>query len=242
MNSVGSRSLQTAGSALSRAADEILIKGKQAAAQILQAGGAEVGFEIEDGIGMFRVSGTARAISVQDLAKSLRREKLSGFESGLDASATYEGPPTFPNGCHICEVEIDPETGTVAVVRYTIVDDLGRIINPLIVRGQVHGGVAQGLGQALMENVVYDSQSGQMLTATLLDYALPRAADMPKLNFSYNEIPCTTNPLGSKGAGEAGTIGALPALMSAIADALGVMHIDMPATPEKIWRAARTAG
>ena len=241
MNTVGSRSLQTAGSALARATDAIIAKGKQAAAQILQAGGAEIVFEIEDGVGRFKVQGTTRAISVEDLGQTLKRETLSGFENGLDESASYEGPPTFPNGCHICEVEIDPETGTVAIVRYTIVDDLGRIINPLIVWGQVHGGVAQGLGQALMENVVYDAESGQLLTATLLDYALPRAEDMPRVNIVTNEIPCTTNPLGSKGAGEAGTVGALPAMVSAISDALGVAHIDMPATPEKVWRATRTA-
>jgi len=135
-------------------------------------------------------------------------------------------------------VEIDPETGHAELVRYTIVDDVGRVINPLILEGQIHGGVAQGLGQALMENAVYESESGQLLTATFADYAMPRAGDMPALDVVYNEIPCKTNPLGAKGAGEAGTIGSLPAIIGAISDALGLAHIDMPATPEKIWRAA----
>jgi carbon-monoxide dehydrogenase large subunit len=125
------------------------------------------------------------------------------------------------------------------IVAYQIVDDVGRIINPMILDGQVHGGVAQGLGQALMEHAIYDGESAQLSTATFVDYAMPRAADMPDLDIAYNEIPCTTNPLGAKGAGEAGTIGSLPAIIGAIADALGVVHIDMPATPEKIWRAAR---
>jgi carbon-monoxide dehydrogenase large subunit len=136
-------------------------------------------------------------------------------------------------------VEIDPQTGTVEFQRYVIVDDVGRVINPLIVDGQIHGGVAQGLGQALLEHCIYDPQSGQLMTATFVDYAMPRAHDMPDLDISYNEVPCTTNPLGAKGAGEAGTIGALPAVIGALCDALNVAHIDMPATPEKIWRTAQ---
>jgi carbon-monoxide dehydrogenase large subunit len=178
---------------------------------------------------------------MSELASTLKRERLPGFENGLDDSGSFESPPTFPNGCHICEVEIDPETGIVEIVAYHIVDDVGRVINPMILDGQIHGGVAQGLGQALMEKIVYDEESGQLVTATFTDYAMPRADDMPALDISYNEIPCKTNPLGVKGAGEAGTIGALPAIIGAISDALGVSHIDMPATPEKIWRLSRNS-
>ena len=145
----------------------------------------------------------------------------------------------FRSGCHICEVEIDPDTGKIDVLSYEVVDDMGRIINPLLVEGQVHGGVVQGLGQVLMEDCVYDRETGQLLTASFNDYAMPRASDVPNIGFSYNEVLCATNPLGAKGAGEAGTIGAMPALVSAIADALEVEHIDMPATPEKVWRALR---
>jgi carbon-monoxide dehydrogenase large subunit len=238
---VGSRSLQTAGNAMALAMETIVKKGKVAAGQVLQAGGAEMDFEVADGIGRFFVAGTARAITVPELAIALKRERLPGFENGLDESAGFESPSTFPNGCHICEVEVDPETGTVTIDRYVIVDDVGRVINPMIVDGQIHGGVAQGLGQALMEHCVYDPQSGQLVTATFVDYVMPRASDMPDLDISYNEVPCLTNPLGAKGAGEAGTIGALPAIIGAISNALDVAHIDMPATSEKIWRAANAA-
>ncbi len=236
---MGSRSAQASGNAIGVAVDAVVRKGKSAASQVLQAGGAPVEFEVAEGTGRFRVAGTSRSIGVGELASTLIRERLPGFENGLDDSGTFELPPTFPNGCHICEVEIDPETGTVEIVAYHIVDDVGRVINPMILDGQIHGGVAQGLGQALMENCVYDEDSGQLVTATFVDYAMPRADDMPALDIAYNEILCTTNPLGVKGAGEAGTIGALPAIIGAISDALGILHIDMPATPEKIWRAMR---
>jgi carbon-monoxide dehydrogenase large subunit len=234
---VGSRSLQTSGNAMVLAMESIVKKGKAAAGQVLQAGGAVVDFEVAAGTGRFFVTGTQRRIGITELALTLKRENLPGFENGLDEQASFESPPTFPNGCHICEVEVDPETGTVAFDRYVIVDDVGRVINPLIVDGQIHGGVAQGIGQALYENCVYDPDSGQLMTATFVDYIMPRADNMPDLDISYNEVPCLTNPLGAKGAGEAGTIGALPAVIGAISDALGVAHIDMPATPEKIWRA-----
>jgi carbon-monoxide dehydrogenase large subunit len=239
---VGSRSVQTAGNAIHIASANIVKKGKAAASQVLQAGGAEVDFEIREGVGRFRVAGTPREISLSELATTLRREKIPGFESGLDDAGAFDSPPTFPNGCHICEVEIDPDTGKVEIVGYHIVDDVGTVINPLLLEGQIHGGVAQGIGQAMMENAVYDPDSGQLLSATFADYAMPRADDMPDLDLAYEEIPCTTNPLGSKGAGEAGTIGSLPAIIGAIADAIGVLHIDMPATPEKIWRTLRSAG
>ncbi len=234
---VGSRSIQTAGSALKLAMDRVIDRGKAAARQVLQAGPAEVIFRVDEEGGRFCVTGTQRSISLPELASALRQDSLPGFENGLDESASFDSPPTYPNGCHICEVEIDPETGVVSLVRYVVVDDVGRLINPLIVDGQIHGGIAQGLGQALMENCLYDPESGQLLTATFSDYVMPRADQMPELDIRYNEVPCVTNPLGVKGAGEAGTIGSLPALVGAISDAIGVPHIDMPVTPEKIWRA-----
>jgi carbon-monoxide dehydrogenase large subunit len=234
----GSRSLNMAGGALEIASDAVIRKGKEAAAHVLQAGGAAVDFAVSDGAGLFRVQGSDRAISVPELALTLKREKLAGFENGLDSDGQYHGTAsTFPNGCHICEVEIDADTGKTDVVSYHVLDDFGRVINPMLVKGQVHGGVAQGLGQALMENCVYDASSGQILTASFTDYAMPRAVDLPDMHFEYREFPCATHPLGAKGCGEAGTVGALPAVMSAVADALGVVHIDMPATPERIWRA-----
>src|SRR5262249_39593468 len=139
----------------------------------------------------------------------------------------------------ICEVEVDPETGKTDIVSYNVLDDFGRVINPMLVRGQVHGGVVQGLGQAVMEDVVYDAETGQLLTASFSGYAMPRADDLPDIEFAYEEIPCKTHALGAKGCGEAGTVGALPVVISAISDALGVPHIDMPATPERVWRALR---
>jgi aerobic carbon-monoxide dehydrogenase large subunit len=166
-----------------------------------------------------------------------------GLEPGFAESGHFTPPaPTFPNGCHVCEVEIDPETGGIEIVRYLVVDDFGTVVNPLLLRGQVHGGIAQGIGQAMLERCVYDADSGQLVTGSLTDYALPRAADLPALEFSYNVVPCRTNPLGVKGAGEAGAIGAPPALINAVIDAvaeLGIDSLDMPLTPERLWRALR---
>ncbi|HVZ92028.1 MAG TPA: xanthine dehydrogenase family protein molybdopterin-binding subunit [Rhizomicrobium sp.] len=236
----GSRSLNMSGGALNTASDEVIRKGKAAAGQVLQAGGAEVDFAVVEGVGTFRVANSDRAISLGELAVTLRREKLPGFENGLDSDAVFQGAAsTFPNGCHICEVEVDPETGKVDVVSYRVLDDFGRVINPMLVAGQVHGGVVQGLGQALMENMVYDSETGQPLSATFSDYAMPRADDVPDIAFAYEEIPCRTHEMGAKGCGEAGTVGALPCAISAVCDALDIDHIDMPATPERVWRALR---
>jgi len=238
----GSRSLNMSGAALQIASDEVIKKGKTAAGQVLQAGGAAVTFDIVEGIGRFKVSDSDRAMTVGELAVTLKREQVPGFEKGLDSDGTYAGQaPTFPNGCHVCEAEIDAETGKVDIVSYKVLDDFGRVINPMLVAGQVHGGIAQGLGQALLENIVYEPDTGQLLTATFQDYAMPRADDMPDVDFAYEEIPCKTNPMGAKGCGEAGTVGALPAVMSAVADAIGVAHIDMPATPERVWRAIQAA-
>ena len=236
---VGSRSIQTAGSALKLAMDRVIEKGKSAARQLLQAGSAEIEFQIAKDGGRFHVEGTDRSIALTELASILRQERMPGFEDGLDEQASFDSPPTFPNGCHICEIEIDPDTGDIDIGRYVVIDDVGRVINPLIVDGQIQGGIAQGLGQALMEHCRYDPDSGQLITATFTDYVMPRADQMPNLEIHYNEVLCTTNPLGVKGAGEAGTIGCLPALVGAISDAIGVAHIDMPVTPEKIWHALR---
>jgi carbon-monoxide dehydrogenase large subunit len=236
----GSRSLNMSGGALLGASDEVIRRGTVAAGQVLQAGGKDVGFEIVDGIGKFRVAGGGGEIGLTELATTLKREKLPGFENGLDSDAVYKGTSsTFPNGCHVCEVEIDPQTGKVTLLGYHVLDDFGKVINPMLVAGQVHGGVVQGLGQALLENCVYDPDTAQLLTASFSDYAMPRADDMPDIDFAYEEIPCKTHALGAKGCGEAGTVGAMPAVMSAICDALGVVHMDMPATPERVWRALK---
>jgi carbon-monoxide dehydrogenase large subunit len=236
----GSRSLNMSGGALEVTSEEVIRKGKSAAGHVLQASGKEVGFEVVEGSGRFRVIDTDRVIGIGELAIALKREPVPGFKQGLDSDGTYVGQaPTFPNGCHICEVEVDPETGKVDLVSYKVLDDFGRVINPMLVAGQVHGGVVQGIGQALLEDVVYDPESGQLLTASFSDYGMPRAYDIPDIEFAYEEIPCKTHALGAKGCGEAGTVGALPAVMSAVADALGVPHIDMPATPERLWRALR---
>ena len=168
-----------------------------------------------------------------------------GIEPGFAESGHFTpATPTFPNGCHVCEVEIEPDTGLVHVVGYRVVDDFGTVINPLLLRGQVQGGVGQGIGQAMLEQCVYDSATGQLVTGSLIDYCLPRADDLPAIGFATNVVPCRTNPLGVKGAGEAGAIGAPPALVNAVVDALsplGIEHLDMPLTSERLWRAIRAA-
>ena len=167
---------------------------------------------------------------------------LDKLEPGLNENAFYDPTNfTYPAGCHICEVEVDPQTGKVEVCAFTAMDDFGNIINPMIVEGQVHGGVAQGLGQAMLEDCIYDPESGQLLTATYMDYAMPRADDFPNFKVGNNVTACTHNPLGVKGCGEAGAIGSPPAFINAVTDAIGIKHIDMPATPERVWRAMQTA-
>ncbi|MFO1154020.1 MAG: xanthine dehydrogenase family protein molybdopterin-binding subunit [Rhodospirillales bacterium] len=235
----GSRSIPVGGPAVNAACDAVLARGRRFAAHLLQADAAAIELG-EDG---FRVAGSGRRIGLLDLAAAARSaENLPAGETpGLDASGTYDcEASTFPYGCHVAEVEIDPDTGAVTVVRYTPADDFGVIINPLLVAGQVQGGVAQGIGQALLEEAVYDRGSGQLVTASFLDYALPHASDVPAIRPAFTTVPCRTNPLGSKGAGEAGAIAACPAVINALLDALaarGVTHIDMPATPERVWRA-----
>ncbi|HTZ80034.1 MAG TPA: xanthine dehydrogenase family protein molybdopterin-binding subunit [Stellaceae bacterium] len=236
----GSRALSVAGSALYEASDEVIAKGRAVAAHLLEAGVEDVAYA--DGV--FRVSGTDLMIDLFEVAKAARDPARlpPGMTPGLDV--TRQRVPqaeTFPNGCHVVEVEIDPDTGAVAVDRYTIVDDFGRTINPMMLEGQVHGGIAQGIGQALLEGTRYDPESGQLLTGSFMDYAMPRADDLPSFSFTTHNVPCTTNPLGVKGAGEAGSVGAPPAVMNAIIDALhrktGLRHLDMPATPQRVWQA-----
>jgi carbon-monoxide dehydrogenase large subunit len=228
--SFASRSMGAAGSALFHAAEAVIEKGKKAAAKILEAAEADLSYRN----GFFEVTGTDRRVSIFEAAK----------KENLDTNLVSNTPQHFPNGCHIAELEIDPETGAVEMIAYNGADDSGRLINKMIVEGQVHGGMAQGLGQALMENAVYD-KTGQLLAGSFMDYAMPRAADMPPtLNEAFLELPCTTNPIGVKGAGEAGTTGALAAIMNAIAAALpgdAGRYLDMPATPLKLWQALQKA-
>ncbi|HZU88685.1 MAG TPA: xanthine dehydrogenase family protein molybdopterin-binding subunit, partial [Stellaceae bacterium] len=238
-----SRTAALGGGAATMAADKILAKAGKIAAHMLEAAEDDVEFSN----GTFRVVGTDRTVSLQEVAAVayVPSRLPPGLETGLYEVASFAPEiPNFPNGCHVCEVEIDPETGLTRVLRYVVVDDVGTVINPLTLAGQIHGGVAQGIGQAFTERLVYDEESGQLLTGSLMDYGLPRADEVCAFELAENPVPTKTNPLGVKGAGEAGNVGALAAIMNAIVDALaplGVTHIDMPATPEKIWRAIRAA-
>ena len=239
----GSRSLPVGGAALAHAADKLVAKGKKIAAHMLEAAEADIAFAD----GAFAIAGTDRAVTIEAVARAAFNPGAlpPGVEPGFAESGHFTPPaPTFPNGCHVCEVEIDPDTGEIAILRYVVVDDFGTVINPLLLAGQVHGGIAQGVGQAMLERVVFEPESGQLVTGSLTDYALPRADDLPALEFRYNVVPCRTNPLGLKGAGEAGAIGAPPALVNAVVDALsalGIEHLDMPLTREAIWRRIRDA-
>ncbi len=244
----GSRSLHMSGGAILEAADKVIAKGKMVAGRLLNAAPDEIEFSVSEAEGgRFTVQGTDRSISIGTVAMEARR--LPGddeSEPGLDTTSAYQSTnSTFPNGAHVCEVEIDPETGVTRIERYSVVDDFGRIINPMIVLGQVQGGIVQGIGQALTENCVYDPDSGQLVTGSFMDYALPRADDVPMFDIGFaDNAPCPSNPLGSKGCGEAGTVGALAAVMNAVADAVkvrGIDHIDMPATPIRVWQALNAA-
>lgn len=236
----GSRGLPVGGVSCERAADAVIEKARRIAADMLEAATADVQFSD----GTFEIAGTDRRLALADVAAAALdpRYTSAGEEAGLSASGSFQPKVrTFPNGCHICEVEIDPETGATRIVRYTVADDFGTVVNPLLLAGQIHGGVGQGIGQALLERCVYDEQSGQLLTGSFMDYGLPRADDLPLVDLILNEAaPCKTNPLGIKGAGEAGAVGAPPAVVNAVIDALsdsGITHLDMPITPERIWRA-----
>jgi carbon-monoxide dehydrogenase large subunit len=243
----GARSMHMGGTALHQAAQMVLSKGRAFAAHLLQADAEEVSFRD----GRFTVGGGERGIDLLALAEAARdpanlpAEMPGGLSRGLDADAYNDSDVfTFPNGCHAAEIEIDPETGSVTLERYAAIDDYGRLINPMLTVGQVQGGLAQGIGQALLEHTVYDEQSGQLLSGSLMDYALPRADDLPPLDITLAALPTAVNPLGVKGAGQAGCIAAPQTIVHAILDALaplGIEHIDMPATPERIWRAIRNA-
>ena len=238
----GARSLYSEGQAIVLTTDTVITKGKQAAAEALEAAPADIAFAN----GRFSIVGTDRGIDILTLAATQRQKAVAGEEAvTLDSAEVAQiKAHTFPNGCHLAEVEVDPETGVVRVDRYVVCDDVGKAVNPMIVRGQVHGGVAQGTGQALFERTAYDPDSGQLLSGSFMDYALPRAGDLPDIEVEFLEIPCLTNPLGVKGAGEAGAVGSPPAVINAVLDALaedGVTHIDMPATPEVVWRALEAA-
>jgi carbon-monoxide dehydrogenase large subunit len=239
----GSRSLPVGGNAIGMAMQRIIDKGKKVAAHRLEA--AEADIEFSDGA--YVVTGTDKRIGMAEVAQAALNPLMlpPGLEPGFAETAHYlPSASTFPNGCHVCELEIDPETGLVQVLRYVVVDDFGIVVNPLLLAGQVHGGVVQGIGQALIESCIYDPASAQLLSGSFTDYAMPRAEDMPAIEFATNVVRCTTNPLGVKGAGEAGSIGAPPAVINAMVDALaglGISSIDMPATPQHVWRAIQAA-
>lgn len=240
MGTYGSRSLAVGGTAIVKALDKVVAKGRKIAAHLLEAADGDVVFED----GQFKVAGTDRAIPFAQVAltayvpHNFPHDKV---EPGLNENAFYDPSNfTYPAGTYVCEVEVDPATGAVRVERFTAVDDFGNVVNPMIVEGQVHGGLAQGIGQALMEGCRYDEASGQLLTGSYMDYTMPRADDLPRFVVeTVPGTPCTHNPLGVKGCGEAGAIGSPPAVINAICDALGVKDVAMPATPHTVWQAAR---
>ncbi len=239
LGTYGSRSLAVGGSALVKSADKIIDKGKRISAHMLETTPEDIDF----GEGVYRARGTNRQMTFGEvaLAAYVPANFPEGLEPGLSEKTFYDPKNfTYPAGSHIAEVEVDPETGRIEVVAFTAVDDFGEIINPMIVEGQVHGGVAQGIGQALLEHGVYD-ETGQLITGSFMDYAMPRAGDLPSFQVATTVTPCTHNPLGAKGCGEAGAIGAPAAIINAVTDALGVKDIAMPASPERVWRALQGA-
>ncbi len=238
----GARSLYSEGQAILLTASTVIEKGKKAASEALEAAPADIVFEG----GRFSIVGTDRGMDILTLATTQRKKAAAGEDvTTLDAAEIANiDHHTFPNGCHIAEIEVDPETGHIDILRYSVTDDVGKAVNPMIVAGQVHGGVAQGIGQAMMERTAFDPSTGQLLSGSFMDYQLPRADDLPDIEVELIEVPCGTNPLGVKGAGEAGAVGSPPALMNALLDALadsGITQIDMPATPEVVWRALAQA-
>jgi carbon-monoxide dehydrogenase large subunit len=237
MGTYGSRSLAVGGTAIVKAVDKVIAKGRKIAAHLLEAADSDIEFEN----GEFKVAGTDRKIPFGQVALTAyvpHNYPLDKLEPGLNENAFYDPTNfTYPAGSYVCEVEVDPETGRTRIDRFTAVDDFGNIVNPMIVQGQVHGGIAQGLGQAMLEGCRYDPESGQLLTGSYMDYCMPRADDLPSYQVDHTVTPCTHNPLGVKGCGEAGAIGSPPAYINALTDALGVRDIAMPATPERVWRA-----
>ena len=239
----GSRSLLMGSGASNAAADKVIDKAKAVAGHLLEAAAADIEFDE----GLFRVAGTDKEVSLREIAAASRRDDLpEQLRGGIEESGRYDNRAmTYPNGCHVCELEVDEATGYVEIIRHLVVDDFGTVVNPVLAAGQVHGGTAQGIGQALLEQTVYEADTGQLITGSFMDYNLPRADSVPPIEVSFVEdFPCTTNPMGIKGAGEAGAIGAPPAVINALVDALaplGVRHIDMPATPQRVWQTIRSA-
>jgi carbon-monoxide dehydrogenase large subunit len=239
----GSRTSSMGGSAVSKATEQVVTKATKLAAHLLEVPLEEVNFED----GLFSAKSTNKTLTIKDIAKESIKPKSmpADMELGLMASVIYESKAgNYPNGCHVCEVEIDEETGCIQLVNYKVVDDVGTVMNPLLLEGQIRGGIAQGAGQILKEDLRYDPESGQLITGSFMDYAMPRATDMCPIEVRCNPVPTKTNPLGVKGAGEAGAVGSMPAVANAIVDALsiyGIRHIEMPATPERVWRAIRDA-
>jgi aerobic carbon-monoxide dehydrogenase large subunit len=232
----GSGALCIGGGAVDLVVNKVIDKARQVAAELLEAAEVDVTFDA----GRFTIAGTDRSVSLAEVARAATIDGNELVESGEFAATAV----TFPNGTHICEVEIDPDTGMTEVVRYSAVEELGRVLNPMLVSGQTHGGVAQGVGQAMGEQILHDSHSGQMLTASFMDYTMPRADDLPDINMATREVPTKVNPLGAKGVGEAGTVGAMAAAMNAVNDALaplGIRHFDMPASPHRVWAAIAAA-
>ena len=236
------RSAMLGGNALRVAADAVIEKARQMAGHLMEASPSDI--EFEDG--KFKIAGTDRSMPLTEVAKAFYRPMMlpPQFSVGLEGSGSWTAAPaSYPNGCQVCEVEVDADNGAVEIVRYTAVDDVGRVLNPLLCEGQITGGIVQGIGQALMEKVVFDDV-GQLLSGTFQDYAMPRAADLPEIHSEMIEILATTNPIGVKGAGEAGATGAPAAVVNAIVDALrkiGVDDIDMPTTPQRVWDCIRRA-
>jgi carbon-monoxide dehydrogenase large subunit len=243
MGTMGSRSTVIGGTALWMAADKVIAKGKKIAAKMLEAAEADIAFSD----GRFAVAGTDRGLTLREVARAAFQppQLPPGVEPGLYETGTFSPKQdTWPNGCHVCELEIDPDTGVVTLDRYVVIDDVGTVINPVTLKGQIHGGVAQGVGQALLEQIVYEPGSGQLLTSSFMEYAMPRADTFCDMHIESNPVPTKLNPLGAKGAGEAGTVGALPVVINAVMSALaplGVRDFDMPASSERVWRAIQDA-
>lgn len=243
MGTMGSRSTVIGGTALWMAADKVIAKGRKIAAKMLEAAEADIAFSD----GRFAVAGTDRGVTLREVARAAFQppQLPPGVEPGLYETGTFSPKQdTWPNGCHVCELEIDPDTGVVTLDRYVVIDDVGTVINPVTLKGQIHGGVAQGVGQALLEQIVYEPESGQLLTSSFMEYAMPRADTFCDMHIESNPVPTKLNPLGAKGAGEAGTVGALPVVINAVMSALaplGVRDLDMPASSERVWRAIQDA-
>ena len=232
----GSAAMAIGGPAVSLSVNQVIEAGRKAAGDMMETAAGDIAFQS----GRFTVAGTDKSAGLAEVAAYLKDQGRALSE----ASEFQPASVTFPNGCHLCEVEIDPETGVTTVARYTVVEDIGRVLNPELAEGQIHGGIAQGLGQALGEVIVHDPATGQILTASFMDYVMPRADDMPNLTIRTREVPTTVNPLGVKGVGEAGTVGSLVAVINAVVNALaplGIDHIDMPATPDRVWAAIQRA-